>query len=188
MWKRIPYYISHTGKEQMTMGENKKFFIIEVYESDGTRTLMTVSNYESLSDGYTYFYTSYGTNRCVTSHISQIVYRGIKYDPISEAIGYLAGATTVWMIKTPVKKVLKDSCPSNNPIIKVCWKGAIDAGCIGLGLAVKNWVTKETQEWVQPAVDLFKVGVNFGEEFVKNFKEKKNEDFSGMKEVFEENV
>lgn len=170
------------------MGENKKFFTIEVYENDGTRTIMTVNNYESLSDGYTYFYTSYGTNRCVTSHISQIVYRGIKYEPVSEVIGYLAGASVAWMIKTPVKKMIADNCPSNNPIIKVCWKGAATLGCVGLGLATKDIVTKATQECVQPAVDLFKVGLEFGKQFTENFKEQKNEDFVGMKEVFEENV
>lgn len=159
---------------------------VEVLEKNGTRSVLDISSYESMVDGYTYFYTSYGSKRCLTNDITMIRVLGIRYNPVAEIIGKVVGGTTVWYVKKIFLKYAEDACPSSNPAIKWCWKTTAKLGTLGVGLAADRLTVHAVQEAVQPLTDLFKLGIDIGKDMAARFNHAVHDDEPQMKEVFEE--
>lgn len=169
------------------MGENGILQTVEVLEKDGTRTVLNISSYESLTDGYTYFYTSYGTNRAKSSDITMIRVLGAKYNVVAEICGKIVGGTVVWYVKKMFVSYAESICPSTNPAIKWIWKQTAKVGAWGVGLVADRLTVNAVQETVQPLFDLSKVAVNACKDVFNAIKNHTNEE-PQMKEVFEENT
>jgi hypothetical protein len=169
------------------MGESNVFQKIEVHENDGTRSVLNITHYESLNDGYTYFYTSYGTKRALTNRITGIYSKGIKYSIVSEIAGKGAALVTVACIKKPLTNAIMNACPSQNPIIKGCWKGAAKVTTWAIAGVADRTVTHAVQEVTQPFVDGMRMGLDISKKIIENVKNTVKEE-PQMKEVFEENT
>lgn len=164
-----------------------KYRKVKVTENNGTVTDMNISHYE-MKNGYWYFYTDLGTNRCPISDVIDIKECGPVIGVVSQAAGLIVGTATVKCTKKIFSDAMLNACPSQNPFVKGCWKATGYIGSVGLGIAVDSLVTNAVQEKMLPVVDILKWECSFVKGLFNAVNDVKEEQKNGsnMKEVFEE--